>query len=150
MDELNLSLRLIIAALLAGFIGLNREMGRHSAGLRTHMLVGMGSALFTVLSITAFSGNGGSPDRVAAQIITGIGFLGAGTIIRRADTRVHGLTTAADIWAVAAVGMAAGAGKFILAAVGTLIMLFILGIIGKVERQMAVDKADEKDEPASD
>ena len=99
-------------------IGLDREGRRQPAGMRTHMLVGLGSALYTILSIHAF--NAPDPSRVAAQIVTGIGFLGAGTILQRKGG-VHHLTTAASIWAVAAVGMAAGTGAWFLAIVATLI-----------------------------
>lgn len=132
MDEITLSLRLVVALVLSALIGLNREMEGHAAGLRTHMLVGLGAALFTIISIVGFP-NGGV-DRVAAQIVTGIGFLGAGAIARRDSSRPYGLTTAAGIWSVAAVGMAAGSGKYILATVGTALILITLIVVRYIEK----------------
>jgi putative Mg2+ transporter-C (MgtC) family protein len=110
-------LRLVVAALLGGAIGLERELDEKAAGLRTHILVAAGSALFTIVSAYGFHdflAHGGNevrldPTRIAAQIVTGIGFLGAGVIFRQGFT-VRGLTTAASLWIVAAIGMAAGAG----------------------------------------
>jgi putative Mg2+ transporter-C (MgtC) family protein len=108
-------LRVVVAAALGGAIGLERELDEKAAGLRTHMLVCVGSALFTLVGAYGFRDffDGGAvtfdPSRVAAQIVTGIGFLGAGVIFRQGFT-VRGLTTAASLWLVAAVGMAAGAG----------------------------------------
>jgi putative Mg2+ transporter-C (MgtC) family protein len=109
-------LRLVVAALLGGVIGLERELDEKAAGLRTHMLVSLGSALFTLVSAYGFREflNHGKvvsfdPSRIAAQIVTGIGFLGAGVIFRQGFT-IRGLTTAASLWLVAAVGLAAGAG----------------------------------------
>ena len=110
-------LRLALAALFGGAIGIEREFREREAGLRTHMLVSVGSALFTIVSaygFTSFIESGSSavradPTRIAAQIVTGIGFLGAGAIIRM-GVSVRGLTTAASLWVVAAIGMAAGAG----------------------------------------
>ena len=109
-------LRLAVAALLGGAIGLERELDEKAAGLRTHMLVAAGSALFTLVGAYGFSGFLGhgkvvsyDPSRIAAQIVTGVGFLGAGVIFRQGFT-IRGLTTAASLWLVAAIGMAAGAG----------------------------------------
>jgi len=105
-------LRVAVAAALGGLIGLERELDEKAAGLRTHVLVSVGSALFTLVGAYGFSGfPGGSvdPTRIAAQIVTGIGFLGAGVIFRQ-GFNVRGLTTAASLWLVAAVGVAAGAG----------------------------------------
>jgi putative Mg2+ transporter-C (MgtC) family protein len=116
--------RLFVAALLAGAIGLEREVHLKAAGFRTHMLVGVGAALFTVLSRTAF-GPSSDPARVAAQIVTGIGFLGAGAIFKEGAT-VRGLTTAAGLWTVAAIGMAAGTGSLLLAVVATAVVLIVL------------------------
>ena len=114
-----LALRLAVAAVLTGAIGLERELRERAAGLRTHMLVGTGSALFTIVSAYGWSdfdfgpGTGMTldPSRVAAQIVTGIGFLGAGAIIRQGGS-IRGLTTAAGLWVVAAIGMATGAGYY--------------------------------------
>jgi putative Mg2+ transporter-C (MgtC) family protein len=116
--------RLLVAALLAGAVGLEREVHLKAAGFRTHMLVGLGSALFTVLSINAF-GPSTDPGRVSAQIVTGIGFLGAGAIFKEGAT-VRGLTTAAGLWTVAAIGMAAGAGSLLLAVVATAVVLAVM------------------------
>jgi uncharacterized membrane protein YhiD involved in acid resistance len=103
--QLELCVRITVAALLSLLVGLEREWQGQPAGLRTHMLVGLGAALFTVLSLFAFAK--GDPGRVAAQIVAGIGFLGAGSIIQRRERNTpHGLTTAAGIWAVAAIGLA--------------------------------------------
>ncbi|MGH2677187.1 MAG: MgtC/SapB family protein, partial [Actinomycetota bacterium] len=113
--DVELALRLLGAALLGGVIGLEREVRDQPAGFRTHMLVALGSCLFTLISaygFGAFQGDPGvpyDPTRIAAQIVTGIGFLGAGAIIR-SGMSVRGLTTAASLWVVAAIGMAVGAG----------------------------------------
>ena len=121
--DLGLSFRLIAAAAMAAIIGLEREVHGHPAGMRTHLLVAVGSAGFTVLSITAFPG--GDTGRVAAQIVTGVGFLGAGAILKE-GANVRGLTTAASLWAVAAVGMAAGAGSWWVAVAISAIVLVSL------------------------
>ena len=137
MSDLNLQLdlawRLIAAAVLGAVIGIERERHEHPAGIRTHMLVSIGSAAFTVLSIYAF-GEGSDPGRVAAQIVTGIGFLGAGSILKGGGT-VHGLTTAASLWVVAAVGMAAGAGAWGVAVATTIIVLISLWPLQEIERR---------------
>lgn len=141
-------INLAIAALLGGLVGLEREAGHRPAGLRTYMLVCTGSCLFTILSINAFGpGPGGNTARVAAQIVSGIGFLGAGTVWRSHDA-VKGLTTAAGLWVVAAIGMAVGAGMGLLALAATIIVLIILVVMLRVERtvfrgsrQSATEKA---------
>ena len=99
--------RLALAAALGGAIGIEREIREQEAGLRTHMLVSVGAALFTVVGAYGFQGQNVDPSRIAAQIVTGVGFLGAGAIIRRCFS-VRGLTTAATLWVVAAVGLASG------------------------------------------
>jgi putative Mg2+ transporter-C (MgtC) family protein len=127
-------LRLAIAAGLGGAVGLERELREREAGLRTHLVVCVGSALFTLVSaygFHAFMVNGGNlvrtdPTRIAAQIVSGIGFLGAGAIIRQGFS-VRGLTTAATLWLVAAIGMACGAGYYVPALLATGIALFTLG-----------------------
>ena len=127
--------RLLLAAGLSALLGLEREYHRKPAGLRTNMLIGIGSMLFTFVSIQ-FAGANGSTDRIAAQIVTGIGFLGAGAIMRgtRGETPVHGLTTASAIWVNAAVGMAVGAGYLMPAAITAGITLLILAVLGPIER----------------
>jgi putative Mg2+ transporter-C (MgtC) family protein len=128
--QLDLAVRLIVAAGLGAAVGAEREIHNHPAGIRTHMLVALGSGLFTVLSIHGFleEGGGGAPvdpTRIAAQIVSGIGFLGAGAILKDGVV-IRGLTTAASLWATAAVGMAAGAGEYVLALVSAVIILVSL------------------------
>jgi putative Mg2+ transporter-C (MgtC) family protein len=121
-------LRLFVAAALGGAVGLERELRERQAGLRTHLVVSVGSALFTLVSAYGFTNFGVrvDPTRIAAQIVTGIGFLGAGAIIRQ-GLSVRGLTTAATLWLVAAIGMAAGAGYWEGALIATLGAIFTLG-----------------------
>lgn len=123
--DLDLVARLVVAAILGALIGLEREVHEHPAGMRTHLLVALGSAGFTVLSIEAFAAPGADPARIAAQIVTGVGFLGAGAILKEGAT-IRGLTTAASLWAVAAVGMAAGSGAWLVASVTTILVLVSL------------------------
>ena len=124
-------LRLLLAAGLGAAIGIERELRRKPAGLRTNILIALGSALFTTMSIQ-LARTGGTPDRVAAQIVTGIGFLGAGAIMRSGRS-VHGMTTAATIWVNAAIGVAAGAGEYAMASVATGLTLVVLAALGPVE-----------------
>jgi putative Mg2+ transporter-C (MgtC) family protein len=124
-------LRLFVAAALGGAIGLERELRERQAGLRTHLVVCVGAALFTLVGAYAFTGPNTDPSRIAAQIVTGIGFLGAGAIIRQ-GLSVRGLTTAATLWLVAAIGMAAGAGYWagaVIATAGALVTLGPLRVI---------------------
>ena len=118
-------LRLGLAAVLGALVGFERESHGRPAGLRTYTLVAMGACLFTLVSIYGFPGSDAS--RVAAQIVTGIGFIGAGTIIQ-AQSGVRGVTTAAGIWAIAAVGMAAGTGLWLLAIVTAVASYLVLQI----------------------
>src|SRR5437660_3408021 len=116
-------LRLTVSLLLGGLIGLERERQERAAGLRTVTMVSLGSCLFTLVGAYGFGMPGRvDPTRVAAQVVTGIGFLGAGTIFLRRDL-VRGLTTAATIWTTAAVGMAAGAGAYFISFFTTLLVL---------------------------
>ena len=123
--ELEMVLRLIMATALGAIIGYQRERAAKPAGLRTHVLICVGAALFTIASLYGFGG-AADPARVAAGIVAGIGFLGAGAIIRREEGFVAGLTTAATIWAVAAIGLAAGAGLYLVSAVTTALILIVL------------------------
>ena len=124
--EVESLLRVLLAAGLGAVIGFEREKANKPAGLRTHILIGMGSALFTVVSIYGFGGTA-DPARIAAGVVTGIGFIGAGVIFRgmRGD-KVMGITTAASIWITAAIGIAAGCGLYIIAAVSALVTLLVL------------------------
>ncbi len=126
LQQFEAGLTLILAALLSMLPGLDRERRDRPAGLRTHMMVGVGACLFTMLSACAFPG--GDPTRVASNIVTGIGFLGAGVIVQR-KSRIRDLTTAANIWATAAVGMAVGIGAWFLAIIAVLTMWTILRVI---------------------
>jgi putative Mg2+ transporter-C (MgtC) family protein len=125
-------LRLALAAGLGGAIGLEREYRRKPAGLRTNMLIGLGSALFAILSIELGT-VAGSPDRIAAGVVTGIGFLGAGAILRSGQS-VRGLTTAATIWVNSAIGMATGLGLYNVAAGGATLTLVVLAVLPLMER----------------
>lgn len=138
-----LAARLAVAAFLGGAIGFEREVSQHSAGLRTNILVSLGACLFTILSLVGF-GTGTNPDtaRVAAQIVSGIGFLGAGAVFRD-QNRVRGLTTAAAIWLVAAIGMAAGAGDYFLAVVTTLLTLVVLVLLRPIADRLPVGEKDQ-------
>lgn len=133
MVALGALLKLGIAAILGGLVGIEREISRRPAGVRTHMLVCIGCTLFAELSSAFGSPN---PDRVAAQVVTGIGFLGAGTILRT-GLEVKGLTTAASIWAVAAIGMAVAVGGAFLwvAIVATALTLGTLRLMGAIEER---------------
>ena len=125
--ELELGLRLLLAAALGAVIGFQREKAGKPAGLRTVVLVCVGAALFTVASVYGF-GTAADPSRIAAGIVIGIGFLGAGTILRREGAVVEGLTTAATIWAMAAIGLAVGAGLYIITVVAAAIILIVLSL----------------------
>lgn len=129
--RLELMLQLALAAVLGGAIGLERELGGKPAGLRTNILICMGSVLYTRLSVELSSGVDQS--RVAAQIVTGVGFIGAGTILH-ARGAVVGLTSAATIWVVAAIGVALGAGLHLEAVGTTLFVIVVLQGLGRVER----------------
>ncbi|MBI2908663.1 MAG: MgtC/SapB family protein [Chloroflexi bacterium] len=122
--ELDLVLRLLLAAVIGGIIGYERELAHKPAGLRTHSLVCVGACLFTIASATGF-GPGTDPSRISAGIVVGIGFLGAGTIMRE-ERAVIGLTTAATVWAVSAIGLAVGAGLYFLAIATALIVYVAL------------------------
>jgi putative Mg2+ transporter-C (MgtC) family protein len=129
-----LVVRLTLATLLGAVIGVERSYRRKPAGLRTNVLIAFGSALFSILSLEIGTGVG-TPDRIAAQIVTGVGFLGAGAILRTGAS-VQGLTTAATIWVNAAVGMAAGVGRYGVAIAGAAITLIVLAILPFVESRV--------------
>jgi len=127
-------LSLVMATVLAGLIGYEREYHGHSAGLRTHILLALGSSLIMLLSIYGFGDFNldRDPARLAAQVITGVGLIGAGTIIQNGFD-IKGLTTATTLWLAMAIGLASGAGQFILAASGALVGLFTLTMLRKFE-----------------
>ncbi|SNR97021.1 putative Mg2+ transporter-C (MgtC) family protein [Anaerovirgula multivorans] len=136
----DLLLRLLLAGVLGGIIGFEREVNNRPAGFRTHILVTVGSCLIMILSIYGFigfgpEGRGGEPARLAAQVVSGIGFLGAGTIMRE-GTNVKGLTTAASLWISGGIGLAVGAGFFIGALITTAIALFSLASLGLLEKRI--------------
>lgn len=124
-----------IIILLSGLIGLDRELKHKPAGAKTHILVGLGSTMFMLVSIYIYMKYKGTtqvdPGRIAAQVVTGIGFLGAGTIMQSKGT-ITGLTTAASLWAVAGIGLAVGAGMYPLAVIGTAAILLVFFIINRI------------------
>ena len=138
-NQWEMILRLLLAALLGSFIGFERERLSWAAGLRTHMLVCVGSALVMIVSAFGFADVLGTPhvdldpSRIAAQVVSGIGFLGAGAILLRGEI-VRGLTTAASLWAVAAIGLAVGSGLYVVATGATAIILIILAGLKPIER----------------
>jgi putative Mg2+ transporter-C (MgtC) family protein len=128
--------RLLLAAALGAIIGLEREWNQKAAGLRTNTLIALGSALFTLMSVELAPPNSSAdPTRIASQIVTGIGFLGGGAILRTGGS-VKGLTTAATIWVNAAIGVAAGTGRFRIAAIAALTTLIVLRLLLPVERMV--------------
>jgi putative Mg2+ transporter-C (MgtC) family protein len=143
--DFEIILRLFVAALLGCAIGLERERRIWAAGMRTHMLVGVGSALFMLVSLFGWSDVMGPPNvlvdpsRVASQVVSGIGFLGAGTIIFRRDA-IRGLTTAASLWVVAAIGLASGGGLYFAAVTTTVLTLVILALLKPLERKLFTDR----------
>jgi putative Mg2+ transporter-C (MgtC) family protein len=130
--QIDLALRLALGLALGAIIGFERETHGQPAGFRTHSLVATGSALFTIVSAYGFGGDLVDPTRIAAQIVTGIGFIGAGTILQYRG-QVRGLTTAASLWSVAAIGMAAGAGMWVISLVATALIVVILTVLDRVE-----------------
>lgn len=150
-SEWEMLLRITVAALLGGMLGLEREWSGHPAGLRTNMLVAIGSCLFTLLSIEGFPLRGAAQDtaRIAAQVVTGVGFLGAGAVLQTRH-RTKGLTTAATIWLVAAVGMAVGTGAYLIATFTTILVVAVLVLLLPVrERVVGLAHTDESDAPES-
>ncbi|MDQ0063639.1 MgtC/SapB family protein [Paenibacillus harenae] len=140
ISELHIFLRLMLALLLGGLIGLEREQSKHAAGLRTNILVCLGSCLLMMLSIYGFSAFVDEPNvrvdpaRLAAAVITGVGFLGAGTILFTGKS-ITGLTTAASLWVVSAIGLAVGAGFYFASSVTTVMVLLTLWAFNKLEKR---------------
>lgn len=136
------TIALVLSILLCGAIGFERERRGRSAGLRTHLLVGVGSCIIMIISIYGFPqifATEGKRDvaRLAAQVVTGVGFLGAGAIMTRANGGIRGLTTAATIWIVMAIGIACGSFNFVLAIAGTVLILVVLTLFKKVEVKLS-------------
>jgi putative Mg2+ transporter-C (MgtC) family protein len=140
--QLDLSIRLLVAALLGALIGLEREIHQHPAGMRTHLLVSLGSAVFTEMSSVGFGqivhagqATNVDPTRIAAQIVSGIGFLGAGAIIKY-GTSIRGLTTAASLWVTASIGLAIGGGEYLIGIVGAALTLLSLGPLNLIVERL--------------
>lgn len=134
-------LRIVLAIILGGIIGFERQLKQHPAGLRTHILVSMGAALVMILSEFIFEkyytmyGTAFDPTRLGAQVISGIGFLGAGTIIY-SESKIKGLTTAASLWAVACVGLTVGAGFYFIATISAILIYVILFIFNNISHKI--------------
>jgi putative Mg2+ transporter-C (MgtC) family protein len=152
MTVAEIVIRMLVAAVFGGLIGVEREFRDQAAGFRTHILVSVGSAAFTLASVYGFeefvTGDGASnasfdPSRVAAQIVAGVGFLGAGAILRHGAT-VRGLTTAASLWAVAAIGMASGLGRYDLAVATTVVVIVSLYLLRFIEHMLIRPRAHER------
>lgn len=126
--------RLLLAALLGGIVGIDREIHHKASGVRTNLLICFGAALFTFLSAVVAGDNSTNKGQIASNIVQGIGFLGAGLILHNRD-RVSGLTSAATVWAVASIGMACGAGLYVTAALSTVLVLVVLEGVGLLERE---------------
>jgi putative Mg2+ transporter-C (MgtC) family protein len=131
-------LRLLVAALLGGLVGLERELKHRPAGLRTHMFICIGAAMFTILSSELAGAFTGDHTRIAAQIIPGIGFIGAGSILHARSGSVTGLTTAATIFVVASVGMACGGGLYALAVFAGILIFIALRVLGWMETRFGL------------
>lgn len=138
-----IALRLIVATVLTGIIGIEREIHQKPAGVRTNALIGLGAAVMTLCGVMITAGTGGSPDRIASIIVQGIGFLGAGVIIQ-ASGAVHGLTTAATMWVVAGIGIACGFGYYNLAVATTVIALILLAIFGPLDARLMQENGNGK------
>ncbi len=132
MSTVDVLIRIVIAAALGGVIGIEREIREHTAGFRTHILVSVGATAFTLASTYGLQDTGFDPNRISAQIVTGIGFLGAGAIIRYGAS-VRGLTTAASLWTVAAVGLLTGQGFYEAALITTAVVIVSLYLLRLVE-----------------
>lgn len=150
------AIRLLIVTVFAGLLGIERELRDQPAGLRTHIIVGVGSCLFTVASAYGFTALAEGADvgiradvtRVASQIVVGIGFLGGGTILRHGTT-VKGLTTAANLWVVAAVGLAVGIGMYLAAGITTFIALVSLSVLKPLERYLTRNRPGDDGPPSA-
>ena len=142
--DLDLAIRLLVATFLGAVIGLEREVHGKEAGFKTYSLVCLGSALMMIVSLDVFMLFNGmanvDPGRIAAQAVTGIGFLGAGAIIRSQQGSIRGLTTAAGIWSACAIGLACGLGLYKQAIFTTILVMFVLVIFSRVQRSVLPKK----------
>jgi putative Mg2+ transporter-C (MgtC) family protein len=136
---------LILAVFLGFLIGLERELAGQPAGERTHALASLGAATFALISVTAFPGS--DPARVAAGVVTGLGFLGAGMILKERGKEVHGLTTAAGIWAVGGIGLAIGAGLYLLGVTSAVLVGLLLALerLLRIDERLAMRREKERD-----
>jgi len=143
---LEVTLRLIAATVLSGAIGIERELRKKPAGVRTNALIGLGSAVMTLAGLMIFMVHPENADaaRVASIIVQGVGFLGAGAIIQSSGS-VHGLTTAATMWAVAGIGIACGFGFYALAAIAAVLVLILLGIFGPLDARIMGDESKQEE-----
>lgn len=143
--NLTMALRLLLAAVLGGLIGTERESLNKAAGLRTHTLVALGSCLIMITSIEMYTSVAyvSDPGRIAAQVVSGIGFLGAGTIMRSGQG-IKGLTTAASLWVVAGIGLAVGAGNYVTSITTTVIVVFVLVYMSGLENIIKSSKKKDK------
>jgi putative Mg2+ transporter-C (MgtC) family protein len=148
MDDVELIKRLCLSAALGASLGLEREWRQKHAGLRTNILIAIGSTLFTLMSIDLSASSGGDPTRLAAQIVSGIGFLGAGAIMRT-GAGIRGLTTASMIWVNAAIGVAVGGGEYRLALIATAVTLVVLVLLSPVEKWIDRLTPNRPDEPGN-
>ena len=146
MSDTDVLMRLIVATLLGGLVGMERQIHHKPAGLRTHILVCIGACMCMLigLSLNKEFGEGIDPSRIAAQVVSGIGFLGAGTIMVT-KASVKGLTTAASIWATSALGLAIGNGMFFAASVAAVIMVTVLLVFEFIEEKLALKASDENE-----
>lgn len=142
-QQLIIGLQVVLAGFLSMIIGMDREERDKDAGLRTHMLVGIGACLFTAMSLVAFPRS--ETARVAANVVTGVGFLGAGVIYQGED-KVHDLTTAASIWLTAALGMAVGANMWLLAIISTIVVWFVLRVMWHFRNRISNDEDEKRSE----
>jgi len=135
---------MVVALVIGLALGAERELRGHSAGLRTMALIGAGSCLFTGLGLLPEFATKVDPTRIAAQIVTGVGFLGAGSILRQGDDRVRGLTTAASIWVTASLGMAVGFGYFGVAVFSAVLVLVVLVALKPLEERIFRNRRDRR------
>lgn len=151
LSFLEIPLRLVLAAAVGGILGYERETRRKPAGLRTHMMVALGAACFTMLGFEVYASVGGSenidPTRVVEGVAGGLGFLGAGAILRTGHS-VEGLTTAGSIWVVGAIGVACGGGQYAVALSAAGVAFVVLRVLLKLEMRLAEPSAEEEGKPA--